>query len=57
MSQAQVAAAITQNGQDKVSQQAVAKWENGDAMPRADKLLAIAQVLGTTVDALLREEA
>lgn len=29
----------------KVSQQAVAKWETGEAMPRADKLPELAKVL------------
>lgn len=36
-----------------ISQQAIAKWETGAAMPRADKLIELAKVLGCTVDELL----
>lgn len=36
-----------------VSQQAVAKWETGEAMPRADKLPQLAKLLGCTADKLL----
>ena len=39
-----------------VTQSAVAIWEAGEAMPRADKLLQIAKILGCTVDELLSEE-
>lgn len=35
-----------------VSQQAVGKWERGEAMPRADLLPKLADVLGCTIDAL-----
>ena len=35
-----------------ISQQAVAKWEAGEAAPRADKLPKIAEVLRCPVDAL-----
>ena len=56
MSQAQVAVEVPKYVPGTVSQQAVAKWENGDALPRSDKLIAIAKVLGCTVDELLREE-
>lgn len=37
-----------------VSQQAIAKWEIGAGMPRADKLMQLAKVLGCTADELLR---
>ncbi|MEA4854224.1 MAG: helix-turn-helix transcriptional regulator [Christensenella sp.] len=37
-----------------VSQQSIAKWENGNTMPRADKLAACAKALRCSVDALLR---
>lgn len=37
----------------EVSQQAVAKWEAGEAMPRADKLPLLAKVLNCTTDELL----
>ena len=36
-----------------VAQQTVAAWESGRAMPAADKLVALADVLGVTTDALL----
>jgi len=36
-----------------VSQQAVAKWENGKALPRADKLPELARILNCTIDELL----
>lgn len=38
-----------------VSQQAVAKWESGEAMPRADKLPLLAKLLNCTTDELLEE--
>lgn len=34
----------------------VAKWEAGGSMPRADKLLKLADILNCTVDDLLRSE-
>ena len=40
--------------QMNVSQQAVAKWETDNALPRADKLVQLAEILGCTVDELLR---
>ena len=40
----------------RVAQQAVAKWESGDAMPRADKLPELAKILGCTIDELFAEE-
>lgn len=38
-----------------LSQQAVAKWETGETMPRADKLPALANLLHCTTDELLEE--
>lgn len=38
-----------------ITQGAVSQWENGDSVPRADKLPALAKILGCTVDELLRE--
>lgn len=38
----------------EVTQQAVAKWETGASLPRADLLPKLADVLGCTVDELLR---
>lgn len=35
-----------------VCQQAVARWENGSAMPRADQLPKLARLLGCTIDEL-----
>lgn len=35
-----------------VTQQSVAKWENGKAQPRADRLAACAKALGCSVDEL-----
>ena len=35
-----------------VSQQAVSKWERGEAMPRAEILPKLADLLDCTVDAL-----
>ena len=39
-----------------VSQQAVAKWEMGEAKPQADKLPALAKLLGCTIDDLFNEK-
>ena len=39
-----------------VGHSAVAKWETGKCKPTADKLVKVADVLGCTVDELLREE-
>ena len=41
-----------------VSRQAVSKWETGEATPDAERIIALAKVLGVTTDALLlgREE-
>lgn len=38
-----------------VSQQCITKWETGEAMPRADKLVPLARELGCTVDDLLHD--
>ena len=35
-----------------VDSAAVCRWESGQAMPRADKLPALADLLGCTIDAL-----
>ena len=40
-----------------VKPSAVSKWERGLSRPRADKLVAIAQLYGCTVDELLESEA
>lgn len=39
-----------------VSRQAVGKWESGLTMPEAGTLLTLAQLLGCSLDALMREE-
>ena len=33
----------------------VCRWENGDFLPRADKLIALAKVLKCSVSALLKK--
>ncbi len=38
----------------KTERSTVAKWEAGGSMPRADKLVILADVLNCTVDELLR---
>lgn len=40
----------------KVDQAAVFRWENGQAMPRAAKLPALADLLGCSIDALFGRE-
>ena len=37
-----------------VTQQAIAKWETGESLPRADKLFKLAKILNCTVDELLK---
>lgn len=37
-----------------VSRQAVAKWEKGEALPDIENILALADIYGVTVDALVR---
>ncbi len=39
-----------------VSNRAVSKWENGDAMPSTDTLLSIATVFGVTLDFFLKND-
>lgn len=41
--------------QMQISQQAVAKWETGDSLPRADKLPLSAEILGCSVDDLFND--
>ena len=48
LSQVQLAEALN------VTQSTVAMWEIGANKPRADKLVQLAQILGCTVDELLR---
>ena len=40
-----------------VSRQAVSKWETGDAVPDLNRLLALAEALNTSLDALCGQEA
>ena len=39
-----------------VSQSAVAAWETGRTLPRADKLIDIAKLLNCTIEELLKKE-
>lgn len=39
-----------------VDQAAVCRWENGQNMPRAEKLPALADLLGCSIDALFGRE-
>lgn len=39
-----------------IDRSTVAKWETGEAMPRADKLPLLAQLLGCTIDELFEHE-
>lgn len=53
------AAGFTQNDLAEVlciDRSTIAKWETGQAYPRAALLPKIAQVLGCTVDELLQEQ-
>lgn len=36
-----------------ITQQAIAKWETGESLPRADKLPQLAAILGCSIDELL----
>ena len=48
-------AEISQDGLAKqmgVDRSTIAKWETGEASPRADKLPQIAEILGCTIDDL-----
>ena len=38
-----------------VDRSTVTKWENGNFMPRAEKLPALAKFLGCTIEELLKE--
>lgn len=49
ISQSELASAVG------VSQQAVAKWEAGQSLPRADKLIQLARILDITVSELLTD--
>ncbi len=40
-----------------VSRQAYAKWEKGTSLPDVEKCLLLADFFGTTIDALMREQA
>lgn len=50
LTQAEVAKALN------VGQSAVAAWETGQSLPRADKLLDIAKLLNCTIEELLKKE-
>lgn len=50
LTQEQVARAIG------LSQQAIAKWETGESLPRADMLPKLAKILNCTIDELLSAE-
>ena len=39
-----------------VDRSTIAKWETGEAMPRADKLPTLAKLLGCTIDDLFCEK-
>ena len=39
-----------------IDRSAVAKWETGAAMQRADKLTELAKVLGCTIDELMKAD-
>lgn len=41
----------------QVSRQAISKWETGSSVPESDKLLAISEYFGVTLDYLMKEEA
>ena len=38
-----------------ISQQAIARWENGETLPRAEKLPQLAVILGCKIDDLFKE--
>lgn len=40
----------------EVSRQTISKWEGGQAQPEAGRIAVLADVLGVTCDALLRDE-
>ena len=47
LSQAEVARRL------EISQQAISKWESGEADPRSDKLPLLAMILGCSIEELL----
>ena len=49
LSQEQLAEALN------VSRQAISKWEGGSAMPESDKLLALSNYFGVSLDYLLKD--
>ena len=51
LSQEQLAEALN------VSRQAISKWEGGSAMPESDKLLALSNYFGISLDYLLKDGA
>ena len=51
LSQEQLAEALN------VSRQAISKWEGGSAMPESDKLLALSNYFGVSLDYLLKDGA
>ena len=40
-----------------VSQAIISQWESGEALPRADKLPLLAEVLGCSIDELFDNDA
>lgn len=40
----------------KVSRQAISKWESGQSLPESDKLLALSEYFGASLDYLLKED-
>lgn len=40
----------------RLNQKAVSQWEKGETMPSADKLPALARILGCTIDDLFQDE-
>lgn len=40
----------------KVDRSSIAKWETGEAFPRADKLPQLAKIFGCTIDDLFTEQ-
>ena len=40
----------------KVSRQAISKWESSQSLPESDKLLALSEYFGVSLDYLLKED-
>ena len=58
MSELRIARKLTQDDVANalhVDRSTVAKWETGAAKPRADKLLALAKLLGCTMEELMAD--